>query len=68
MEYKSFEVGKMLKEAREKKNITQTQLATLVKKNRAYISRIENDGANINLKTLHEIVEVGLGGKIKIEL
>lgn len=68
MQYKSFEVGKMLKEAREKKNLTQEELATLVKKKRAYISRIENNGTSINLKTLQEIVEVGLGGKIKIEV
>lgn len=59
MQYNTFEVGKMLKEAREKKKLTQTELALLVKKKRTYISRIENDGANINLKTLHEIVVVG---------
>ena len=68
MPYKSFDVGKMLKEARVKKNLTQKEWATLVKKKRAYISRIENNGTSINLKTLQEIVELGLGDKIKIEM
>lgn len=68
MLYKSSEIGKLLKEARKRKKITQEELASRLKKNRSYISRIENDGASINLRTLQEIVEVGLGGKIKIEL
>lgn len=68
MLYKSSEIGKMLKEARLKRKLTQEELASRLKKNRSYISRIENDGTSINLKTLQEIVETGLGGKIKIEL
>jgi transcriptional regulator with XRE-family HTH domain len=39
-----------------------------VDKKRTYISRIENDGSNITLKTLFEIVEKGLGGKVKISI
>jgi hypothetical protein len=27
---------------------------------------VENDGENITLKTLYEIVELGLGGKLNI--
>lgn len=34
-------IGKMLKEAREKSNLTQEQLAEKVGKKRSYISRIE---------------------------
>lgn len=68
MLYKSTEIGKMLKEAREKKNLTQEDLALKINKKRSYISRVENNGASLNLKTLQEIVEVGLGGKIKIEV
>jgi transcriptional regulator with XRE-family HTH domain len=67
MQYKSSEIGKMLKEAREKKNLTQEDLALKINKKRSYISRVENNGASVNLKTLQKIVEVGLGGKIKIE-
>ena len=32
------------------------------------ISKIENDGENITLKTLYDVVERGLGGKLKIEV
>lgn len=68
MLYKCSEIGKMLKEARERRRLTQEELASKLKKNRSYISRIENGGTSINLKTLQQIVEEGLGGKIKIEL
>jgi transcriptional regulator with XRE-family HTH domain len=60
-------IGKMLKQVRLKKNLTQTQLADKVGKKRSYISRIEGEeGNNIKLKTLIEVIEKGFGGKIKI--
>lgn len=68
MLYESSKIGKILKEARLKRQLTQEELASKLNKKRAYISRIENDGTSMNLKTLQEIVEKGLGGKIKIEL
>jgi len=40
----------------------------LTDKKRTYISRIENDGSNMILKTLFEIVEKGLGGKVNISI
>ena len=62
-------VGKLIKEARERQNLTQEQLALKVGKKRSYISRIEGeDGVNINLKTLIDIVEKGFQGKIIIEM
>lgn len=67
-EFESFEIGLILKKAREDKHLTQEQLAELVDKKRTYISRIENDGSNMTLKTLFEIVEKGLGGKVKISI
>ncbi len=67
-EFKSFKIGLMLREAREQKNMTQDQLGQKVEKKRSYISRIENDASNITLKTLYDIVEKGLGGKIKIKI
>jgi len=33
-----------------------------------YISRIENNGSNLTLKTLYDIVEKGFGGKVKISI
>ena len=67
-EVESFKIGLMLKKAREEKNLTQEQLATLVDKKRTYISRVENDGSNMTLKTLFDIVEKGLGGKVNISI
>lgn len=65
-DFESFKIGLMLKKARVEKHLTQTQLAEIVDKKREYISRIENNGNNLTLKTLYDIVEKGLGGKVKI--
>ena len=67
-EFETFKIGLLLRKAREEKNMTQEQVARLVDKKRTYISRVENDGSNITLKTLYEIVEKGLGGKVKINI
>lgn len=67
-EFESFKIGLMLKKAREEKQLTQEQLGNLIDKKRTYISRVENDGSNLTLKTLYEIVEKGLGGKVKIQI
>lgn len=64
----SLKIGILIRQARESKHMTQEQLATLVSKKRTYISRVENDGSNLNLKTLFEIVEKGLGGKVNIAI
>lgn len=67
-EAKTFSIGLQLRNARESKNLTQDQLGELLNKKRSFISRIENDGSNLTLKTLIEIVEKGLGGKVTISL
>lgn len=67
-ESESFKIGLLLKKARESKNLTQEELALIIDKKRTYISRVENDGSNISLKTLFDIVEKGLGGKVKISI
>ncbi len=67
-EFESLKIGLMLKRARESQNLTQEKLAGMVDKNRAYIARIENNSSNITLKTLFDIVEKGLGGKVKIQI
>jgi Uncharacterized protein conserved in bacteria len=63
-----FKIGLLLRDAREVKNLTQTELAEKVDKKREYISRVENNGSNLTLKTLFDIVEKGLGGKVKISI
>lgn len=67
-DFESFKIGLLLRNAREEKNLTQEQLGQLVDKKRTYISRVENNGSNLTLKTLYEIVEKGLGGKVTISI
>ena len=67
-DFESFKIGLLLRNAREEKNLTQQQLGELVDKKRTYISRVENNGSNLTLKTLYEIVEKGLGGKVTISI
>ena len=67
-DFESFKIGLLLRKAREDKNLTQEQLGELVDKKRTYISRVENNGSNLTLKTLFDIVEKGLGGKVNISI
>lgn len=67
-EFESFKIGLLLKKAREEKKMTQEQLASILDKKRTYISRVENNGSNLTLKTLYDIVEKGLGGKVNISI
>lgn len=65
-EMDSLRIGLRIRAAREKKNMTQNMLAERVGKKRSFISRVENDGSNLTLKTLRDIIEIGLGGKLEI--
>ena len=64
----AFVIGMRLRQLREQANLTQEQFAQKVNKKRSYISRIENDGGNMTLKTLLELFEVGFGKKVTIEI
>lgn len=64
----AIRIGLLIREARRSKNLTQEELAKLVSKKRSYISRIENNGSNMNINTLYEIVEKGLGGTVEIRI
>lgn len=67
-ELEALRVGIQIRAAREKQRMTQSELAERVGKKRTFISKIENDGGNITLKTLFDIVERGLGGKLNIQI
>src|SRR5690554_5139423 len=67
-DFESFKIGLLLRNAREEKNLTQGQLGELLNKKRTFISRVENNGSNLTLKTLFDIVEKGLGGKVNITI
>lgn len=65
-ELEALRIGCKIKSAREQLNLTQEQLAERVNKKRTFISKVENDGENITLRTLYDIVERGLGGHLRI--
>jgi len=67
-EVEALKIGLLIRQARESKNMTQEELGKVISKKRSYISRVENDGSNMNLKTLFDIVEKGLGGKVNIAI
>jgi len=48
-DFEGFRIGLLLRDAREQKNLTQTELAEKVDKKREYISRVENNGSNLTL-------------------
>jgi len=61
-------IGYQIRQGRLKLDLTQEELAGRIGKKREFISRIENDGSNLTIKTLRDIVEVGLGGSLRIEV
>ncbi len=67
-ELEALRIGFKIRNAREKMDMTQAELAARIDKKRSFISKVENDGSNITLKTLFDIVERGLGGKLNIEV
>lgn len=66
-ELEALRIGFKIRSAREQLDMTQEQLAERINKKRTYISKVENDGENITLRTLYDIVERGLGGKLRID-
>ena len=67
-ELEALRIGLKLRTAREKQSLTQEEVARRINKKRTFISKVVNDGENITLKTLFEIVEKGLGGKLRISV
>lgn len=51
-----------------KKRLTQEELAAKSGITKSYISRIENNIKEVRFSTLQKIVELGLGGKLEIEI
>jgi transcriptional regulator with XRE-family HTH domain len=58
----------LIEEARKKQGLTQEELALKWGTNKSYISRIENNASDIRLSTLMRIIQVGLGGQLKLSL
>jgi DNA-binding XRE family transcriptional regulator len=63
-----LKVGKLIREARIKKGMSQQDLALVSGTSRTYISRIENNRSDIELNTLRKIIETGLGKRMEIRI
>ncbi len=61
-------IGQQIRDGRIRLDLTQQDLADRIGKKREFISRIENDGSNLTIRTLRDIVETGLGGTLRIEV
>ncbi|MCF8230799.1 MAG: helix-turn-helix transcriptional regulator [Bacteroidales bacterium] len=67
-EYDTFKLGVLIQQAREKKGLTQEQLAELAGTNKSYISKLERNLKDIRFSTLQRIISDGLGGHLDISI
>lgn len=67
-ELSNLRVGLQIRNAREARKMTQSELAGKIGKERSFISKVEREGSNLTLSTLYDIVTKGLGGKLNIEV
>jgi len=61
-------IGYLIKEERQKFNLSQEELAKKSGTTKAYISRLENGKSDIEVGTLRKIVEIGLGEELHISI
>jgi ribosome-binding protein aMBF1 (putative translation factor) len=66
--YENFRLGALIQEARLEKGMTQEQLAIKCGTNKGYISKVENSLKDVRISTLQKIVEVGLGGHLRLSI
>ena len=66
MKAQTFILGELLKDEREKANMTQAEMAEKTGTKKSYISRIENGRADIQLSTLYRLIENGLNRKLEL--
>jgi DNA-binding XRE family transcriptional regulator len=67
-DYDAFKLGVLIQQAREKKGLTQEQLAKLAGTNKSYISKLERNLKDVRLSTLQRIINEGLGGHLDISI
>lgn len=67
-EYDASKLGALIQQAREKKGLTQEQLAELAGTNKSYISKLERNLKDIRFSTLQKIINLGLGGHLDITI
>lgn len=64
----AYMVAELVKESRRKAHLTQEQLAEKLNVKRTYISKIERASSDVRISTLKKIIEIGLGGKLHINV
>lgn len=64
----AFRFGQLIKKARLQAGLSQEEVAIKSGTSRFYISKIENDKADLELSTFRKIVEAGLGKKLKLTI
>ena len=67
-ELEALRIGFKIKAAREQNGLTQAEVAKRINKKRTFISKVETDGENITLRSLFDVVERGIGGKLVISV
>lgn len=67
-ELASLQVGLQIRNAREAKHMTQSELAAKIGKERSFISKVESDGKNLTLSTLYDIITKGLGMSFEFKI
>ena len=65
--YRNFEIGVLLRQAREEAGLTQEQLAELIQTRKTAISHLENYTEDIKLSTLRRVAKA-LGKRLEITL
>lgn len=66
--FENFKIGALIQEARLEKGMTQEELAEKVGTTKSYISKLENNIKEVRISTLKKIVELGLGGELKLSI
>lgn len=65
--YRDFEIGILLKQAREAAGLTQEQLADRIGTKKTAISRLENHAEDIKLSTLRKVMDA-LGRRLELRI
>jgi HTH-type transcriptional regulator/antitoxin HipB len=65
--YEQFEIGVVLRQARESAGLTQEELARKLKTKKTAISRIENHAEDIKLSTLEKVASA-LGKRLQVKI
>ena len=65
--YKEFEIGVLIRQARQEAGLTQEELARLIDTKKTAISRLENHAGDIKLSTIRKVARA-LGKDVELHL